>query len=136
MEIIKSWHASTKRQISTIDYDFGTMQEKDSTRQIRKEIEEEHIGDDHKSFLHVIHEICEAQTDVALAFDYYDTLRYVTQNIGGLTAYHKLKLSAWRFIKEDYEVLEQLLTEFDEQIRIAADSIVQNDSDAIAEVLA
>jgi hypothetical protein len=36
MQIIKSWHATTKRQMKVIDYDFGNIQEKDSTKQIRK----------------------------------------------------------------------------------------------------
>jgi len=50
----------------------------------------------------------------------------VTRHIGGLTAYHHLRRSAWRFSKEDYDVLESLLEDFDEQLRLAADSIAQN----------
>lgn len=105
MQIIKSWHATTKRQIKVIDYDFAAFQEKDTTRLIRKEIEEEQLDNDHKPFSVILKQLAQEQTDNVLAFNYYDTLRFITNSIGGLIVYNHLRLSAWRFIKEDYDVI-------------------------------
>jgi hypothetical protein len=57
MNIIKSWHATTKRETKVIDYDFESIQEKESSKKIRQEIEEEQIGNDHKLFSTILKEI-------------------------------------------------------------------------------
>jgi hypothetical protein len=68
-------------------------------------------------------------TYVTLMHQYYDTLKYVIENINGVIFHEDIKLNVWNFILEDYDIIEKMLANNDEVIRNLIGDLIDGDEE-------